>query len=139
MKSRIFTTLSSLTLLAAATAFAQSGSVMHADIPFEFSVGKTVLPAGHYDVRPNYMNGILFLGCRECKAEAMVQTIGTQSMSMQTSGKLIFHRYGDQYFLSTVWSPGSDQGSGVRETNAERKMTRNGSPAVAAVIEMTRR
>ncbi len=140
MKSRIFFTLSSLTLLTAAAALAQSGSVMHADIPFEFHVGKTVLPAGHYDIRPNYLQGILFLKCAECsQAGALVRTTGTEAATLPKTGELVFHRYGEMYFLSRVWSPGYHQGSELPPSKSEREFLRGGSSGLAADIAILAR
>ena len=48
MRTRSFATLGTLALLAAASAFGQQR--LRADIPFEFNVAGTVLPAGNYEV-----------------------------------------------------------------------------------------
>jgi hypothetical protein len=47
MRIRSFTTLSTLALLAAASAYGQQA--LRVDIPFEFTVARTVMPAGHCD------------------------------------------------------------------------------------------
>ena len=59
----------------------------------------------------------------------------------QTNGKLEFQRYGNTYFLSTIWLPGQSNGRELWETAAEKKLARqstqpgilrSGTVAVAA-------
>ena len=72
MRNRCFATLGLLTLLATTSAFGQ----LQADIPFEFHVGATVMPAGQYYVGQPSDNHrqLLSLDCYECQAKMMVQT-----------------------------------------------------------------
>jgi hypothetical protein len=42
----------------------------------------------------------------------------------QEKTKLVFHKYGDQYFLSQIWSVGSNTGREVAETQREHKVRR---------------
>jgi hypothetical protein len=134
MKSRIFATIGSLTLLTAA-AFAQS-RVAQYDIPFAFQVGTTVLPAGHYDVHAQAAQGALSIRCFDCKAGVMVLTNAISAADMSGKTVLVFHRYGERYFLSAAWTSGYDQGRGLRKSKAERELARDvaqDSPVTVAV------
>jgi hypothetical protein len=139
MKNRVLTTFASLALLSGAAAFAQSGTLMHANIPFEFRVGTTVLPPGDYNVRPAMLTGVLSIRCFGCKASAMIQTAQIGGSKMQETGKLVFHRYGSTYFLSEVWTPGYSTGRVLPKTKGERELARNSSPAGNAQITLARR
>jgi hypothetical protein len=136
MKSLVFATLSSLTLLTAA--FAQSG-VLVADIPFEFRVGTTLLPAGHYSVHPQASTHILSIQCFECNAAAMILTNGVEARKMPVTAKLVFNRYGNKYFLATVWTPGNPTGRELPKSAAEREVARNGSVDPPVQVALYRR
>ena len=138
MKNRILATLSSLTLLTAAAAFAQSGAVMQFDVPFEFRVGTTILPAGHYHVG-EAGGHVLSIRCFACKAGAMIQTEGVEARKMPETGKLVFNRYNQTYFLSSVWTPGESQGRQLHKSAAERELALNGSPATPVQVVLARR
>jgi len=137
MKSLVFTTLSSLTLLTAA-AFAQSGG-WQIDIPFEFRVGETLLPAGHYSVHPEVMTKVLAIQCFECKASAMILTNGVEAPKVPETAKLVFNRYGNKYFLATVWTPGYSTGRQLPKSAAEREVARNGSAGPPVQVALARR
>jgi hypothetical protein len=50
----------------------------------------------------------------------------------QEIGKLVFHRYGDRYFLSEVWNP--DRGSQLPASAQERKLAQTVREAQATRI-----
>jgi hypothetical protein len=128
MKKRIFATLSSFALLTAAAAFAQNGTTMQVDIPFEFRVAANILPAGPYTVRVQPASGLVSLQSMEREAAAMILTHGVGGgYKIPEKGSLVFHRYGDTYFLSRVWSGGYATGRELPTSKAERELAANGS------------
>jgi hypothetical protein len=139
MKRRFFATLSSLTLFTAAGAFAQSTQVLKADIPFEFHVGGKTLPAGTYHVRPQIQPGILSIRSAEGEDGAVVQTNGGGSRRDLDTGKLVFTRYEDTYFLSMVWTPGYEQGRELPKSKMERELAREKPTAAMVRIVLTQR
>ena len=44
-----------------------------------------------------------------------------ESSMAQEKTKLVFHRYGDQYFLSQVWGEGNNRGTELRKLSANPK------------------
>ena len=48
---------------------------------------------------------------------------------MSDATKLVFHRYGDQYFLAEFWNLGSTTGYEFRRSKAEREIARSASAA----------
>jgi hypothetical protein len=128
MKTRIFATLSSFALLTAAAAFAQNGVPMKVDIPFEFRVANTIMPAGSYDVRVQLASGLVSLQSMERNAAAMILTNGVGGgRDIPEKSSLVFHRYGNTYFLSRVWSHGYAIGRELPTSKAERELAANGS------------
>lgn len=72
-------------------------------VPFDFVVNGKVLPAATYTIReslPDDKSSIAFLG-DGAGALAIASEIDTNV----TGNRLIFHRIGDEYFLSDVVSP----------------------------------
>jgi hypothetical protein len=127
MKNRAFATLGTLALLAAGTAFGQGKLV--ADIPFEFSLSRTVLPAGQYDVTAAH--GVLTLHCYASGTGALATVTDLGLPSSQAKERvLVFNKYGDKYFLAEVWpAPGTTDGAAVPQSKAEREIARGASVA----------
>ena len=82
MKNRIFATLSSLTLLTTAAAFAQGNPALEADIPFAFHIGEQTLPAGEYSIARGRDPSVLSISDR--KGHAMV-TLVMQAVRWRTN------------------------------------------------------
>ena len=139
MKTQIFATLSSLTLLTAAAAFAQSDAVMKADIPFAFHIGAKILPAGHYEVHPQIIPGVVLIRCLECKVSAMIQVLPVLARKTPGAATLMFNRYDETYFLSSVWIPGYPQGGEVRKSKVELEFARKSSMAAPAEVALVRK
>jgi hypothetical protein len=92
------------TLLATASLMAHTGasaqSKLQATIPFDFTVGNNKLPAGTYVINHIQPQEIL-MSCEQKHKSVFVLLTSTDEVR-QNPDKLIFNRYGDQYFLSEV-------------------------------------
>ena len=117
MKAQIIRTLS-VSLLAAASVFAQGSQILTVQIPFGFHVGKSILPAGGYIVDTT-MQGVLRLKSHDSKSSVMVLTHGVEKFKATDDGWLIFNKYRDEYFLSQAWKPGNHTGSELTKTKHE--------------------
>ncbi|MGO9240586.1 MAG: hypothetical protein ACLQBJ_07215 [Bryobacteraceae bacterium] len=141
MKNKAFATLGLLTLLATVSAFGQSGPT--ANIPFEFHVGNTVMPAGQYEVLQNAyrMPDVLVLQCGAGKSLVTVSILTHKvgNYEARNEGKLVFNKYGETYFLSAVW-PASGAGSALPTSKSERETTlRAALPPTTQVVLLARR
>ncbi|HJX92527.1 MAG TPA: hypothetical protein VJ372_18650 [Pyrinomonadaceae bacterium] len=47
-------------------------------------------------------------------------TLVAQVLTPKNESTLVFHRYGDQYFLEQIWRDGEQEGTQVPETRSER-------------------
>jgi hypothetical protein len=131
MKKQMVKSLTMLTLivtvaLATAVVSANAQSVkVKAEIPFEFIVGDQTLPAGSYAVRPATNSGIaLMIQNSEASISTVRLTNTITPKKKNLRARLVFHRYGQNYFLSEVWEGGESTGRQLRESKQERAMRR---------------
>src|SRR5271169_5105493 len=93
-----------------------------ADVPFAFSVAGQSLPAGHYIVAAVGDNIRIF----NSQTNGLYIPTHGATRSASDGTKLVFHRYGDSYFLSEVWVTGNTTGRELFRSRAERELaTRN--------------
>jgi hypothetical protein len=114
-----------LLLLMAAPAVAQSTDLV-AEIPFDFTVCREQMPAGKYHVRPitSANRNLLIVRSEDNRSVEIICTQDVQSEKAAATGKLIFNRYGDQYFLSEMWMPGLKTGSQLVKSEKEEALLR---------------
>ena len=122
----IFAAVVLICLFAVSSAKAQSTNrlVLHADIPFEFTVGKVTLPAGEYTVRNvSDSSDILQLRSADGQAGVLVQMNSIYGKADQ-SAKLIFSRYGNHHFFAQAWMPATRTGLEASKSGAQRAIER---------------
>jgi hypothetical protein len=128
MRKQILKSFTMLVLIVAvsfmasvASANGQSSCMIVADIPFDFNVGGKVLTAGEYTVKAFTANGdALAISNYESKTDAIRLTLSIQGSKVPEQAKLVFHRYGQRYFLSEVWSSGERTGRQLLKSREER-------------------
>ena len=103
----------------AGTSFAQSNGVQ-AKVPFDFTVGKNLLPAGTYTVKSE-SNGLLVIKNHD-KPLTVLTIAQPDGNKSPNGGKMIFHKYGDQYFLSEILCNSADMNFSVRPSKAEKRV-----------------
>ena len=103
-----FTMLMLVVALALATAVAsanaQSANRIAADIPFDFSVGYKIMPAGGYTVKPVSASNALMIQTADGTMAAVRLSDETERVKNIPQARLVFHRYGERYFLAEVWN-----------------------------------
>ena len=130
MKKNTYTVIAMIVLVGSMAVAAQaqtSGRTqLIANIPFGFSVGGKTLPAGEYTVRqvnPASDHAVLQLRSKDGSAGAMVQ-MNSVIGKAQENAKLIFNRYGNQYFFAQAWVDGETTGLQATKSRAERNIER---------------
>ena len=104
------------------SAQAQQSEKLSVTIPFDYYAGGKVLPAGDYIVSDGIATGVVMLRSRTQGQAVMLPTHNVASARPQNNAKLIFHRYGNRYFLSEIWSEaGSVQGYQLSPSRTERE------------------
>jgi hypothetical protein len=104
MSKQVYKTIVPLSfsaLLLASMVYAQYGRVV-ANIPFDFTVGKTTLPSGEYTVTPTHASHVL-IQSKDNRHSAIAATMRVESGNVQDGAKLVFNRYGDRHFLAKIW------------------------------------
>jgi hypothetical protein len=74
------------------------------DIPFAFVAGGVHLPAGQYLVHHPGDPYLIVMEKDDGRARAMVYVHPSATDLNGSTTKLVFNKYGDQYFLSQVWT-----------------------------------
>jgi hypothetical protein len=131
MLSRFIPLTAAAAIFAAAPVSAQDVDLV-ARVPFEFMVGTTTLPRDTYQL--SQLNGHAeMLLVRGERKGVFVRTEEVRSQR-PASPSLLFHRYGDQYFLREVRLDGNAR-LDLRETNAERDAAERRTERAAAVMQ----
>ena len=120
--------VSMFTLCAAvASANAQLSIPIRAKIPFDFSVGDKKLAAGEYTF--SRLSGIadnrtMLVRSEDSSIRMFQSTLVAQVLTPKNESILVFHKYGDQYFLEQIWTSGEQEGTQLSESRSERTIRR---------------
>jgi hypothetical protein len=105
-------------------AVAQDTSVrLVANVPFDFRTGSEIMPAGKYDIRALSDHVLLLREITQNRSQILM-AIGSTTMKPTGKGSLVFHRYGNKYFLHQIWSPGATNGFELPKSHAEKETVR---------------
>ena len=126
MARRILKSVTMLMLLltmalvtAVATANGQSQHRVIASVPFEFIVGDKTLAAADY--RIDTVGEALAISSANAK-NSVIRLANELTPEGRKSARLVFHRYGNTYFLSDVWEGGDRIGRRLVQSQQERAM-----------------
>ena len=123
---------------AVATANAQSRR-SKADVPFEFVAANRTLPAGQYDIADSTLAGeVVKISARQKDARVFAMTVRLSSKAANDQGKLVFHRYGNRYFLAEIWTGGDREGQKLMKSR-EEKSIENELAIISSKIELPKR
>jgi hypothetical protein len=122
-------------LLVAACASAQSLKVS-ANVPFNFVVDKATLPAGAYSIDAISSSGskTLLIQNRDARIQMVTLPNSAESLHPSSSTCLVFHRYGDRYFLAQIWVAGNNSGRQFRMSRHETEVATNTQPAQDVIV-----
>jgi hypothetical protein len=110
-------------------------STARAEVPFDFRMGQSVMPAGTYLIQSS---GALLTVREESgtRKSAMQLTLPTSRAQVSSQPKLEFHRYGSDYFLAAVWSQQSHEGRVLPKTKLEQELSRHSQFLQTASISL---
>ena len=130
-----------LTIVFGAAAVSTKGQSIRrvdAHIPFEFVVGDKTLAAGEYSVATVTQDGAA-LAIRNANTSVSVMRLSNsmETRRSDTRTRLVFHRYGQTYFLAEVWPGGDTTGRQLLRSKSERaiqrELARVGAPSYERV------
>jgi hypothetical protein len=131
MKTKVIALLAVMVGLAVGVASAQSTQPLTFKTPVPFVVGDQLMPAGEYTVRDvsiSMTSGFLSFRSADGDGIVVVRSIPIEKLDYETRHKLIFHRYGSQYYVSEIWTPGYRTGRIIMQHPSELKLAKNAEP-----------
>jgi hypothetical protein len=118
-----------------AKAQAQIIGNLAADIPFQFEVGNTTLPAGKYII--HQLEGsdltMMEISSADGKLSALFDVESEEAKAVPEKTELIFNKYGDRYFLSEMFDEGNADGNRLFESRDEKQASKENGADVAHV------
>jgi hypothetical protein len=102
MKRNLFGILTTLTLALSISVPLSAQTIAKATVPFDFTVGQTQMPAGTYEISPLSHSAIVIRGNKTAKSVLSLFN-SEEPKRADNTAKLVFHKYGDRYFLSQVF------------------------------------
>lgn len=127
--------------LAATPTKAQSATGVRAHVPFDFTVGDKTLSAGRVTVHGADTSnaGPLSITNYEKGQSTFRMSRLLRGPHTPEQGKLVFHKYGNQYFLAEVWIPGFQvlelaKSQSERAIERETRLSKNSKPELLSVL-----
>jgi len=113
-----------LVLLTFSSALGQSDRQTIIHIPFNFSVGEKAFPAGKYVIGRVWKDkdAVWLVQRKDNVGKAMLLTRPVRANETQQETRLVFHQYGDLYFLSEIWTAGDSTGREVQMSDREKAL-----------------
>jgi hypothetical protein len=133
MDTRLLTTplasASFIVLLSAAPIHAEAAQV-GCQIPFSFIVHGTTLPAGTYQASVDAAQGLIAIRGYHTAVFTIVNYVESRD---EKNPMLVFHRYGDQYYLREIWLGGRSGRELLRNgpKGEPARTAKDGAPGVA--------
>ncbi len=132
MKNQVSRILSfGIALAAVVSVHAQSG--VRAAVPFEFYVGSSAMPAGAYMVDEYSSGAVARISLMKGSAAKTITTMHLIGKKMDEPARLVFHRYGEEYFLAQIWTGEGSIGQALPSSQREKELAQSGSSTLAMI------
>jgi hypothetical protein len=133
-KQILFPLLTMVLLMAAGSANAQLGSSqeVRANVPFDYKVGNATMIAGNCSIRAAGTAGAVAIRCDGSEAKLALSRRVEGKPASET--KLVFHKYGDQYFLAQIWIEGDSDGVQLPATRTEKELMSKVTPDSVVIL-----
>lgn len=108
------------------------------NIPFDFTVTGKKLPAGTYWVKraqDTTGDAVLQVTTPDGRSSVNRFSIPIVTFKSKNRGEVIFHRYGNEYFLAEVWPAGGGTGRAFPKTHAERELEKKANDNVVGAVK----
>jgi hypothetical protein len=134
MKSRVTSILNIGIALVAVTAVQAQDKTVKANVPFSFYMGGSAMPQGAYRVDEVSHGAVVCM-----RSKAVTKAVTTHELAGKKQiepARLVFHRYGDSYFLAEIWTGDTSVGEGLAASPREKELAQNGAAPTLAVIRL---
>lgn len=115
-------TLGLMGLLTVGAAAADLQGNLRVHIPFSFSAGSVLLPAGEYSIERSAIPDTLQFRDVATGNSIFVRILCPAQGPTSEPARLTFNKYGEHYFLAKIWDRGTGTGVMLPKTKAEREM-----------------
>jgi hypothetical protein len=128
--------ITTVLLLSAVSVYvqAQERPLLTATVPFAFTVENSNLPAGAYTVSILLPYNMIKVQSADGRKATMIFAIPSRESGASKQAKLVFHRFGNEYFLAQVWEQGSNVHRDLRRGNRARELARSRDRIESATI-----
>ncbi len=127
MNKVIFHVVKALSLCATLWVSSVSAQVNHmlvVNVPFDFTAIDKQFSAGTYTLTSATLQSPIFIRGSASGSPALILPQPAQAAKTPTDAKLIFHRYGNRYFLRNIWYPGTEYGRELSVSTVEQQFAR---------------
>jgi len=108
--------------LIAAAQLRQSERIV-TQVPFRFTVGNVAIPAGECSVQLADQKGwVLTVSNRDAKIALFTHTVPNAARKIAPASALVFHKYGDRYFLVALRVSDSRAVYEFRQSKLEKEL-----------------
>jgi hypothetical protein len=138
MKKKLLLFAAAFALAVTTVASAQTIKVK-VKVPFSFIVNRATLPAGEYLVQSVDDEGrVLAIRDLDTNTTNLVVFNSCTSLASASQTKLIFHRYGERYFLNQIWIEGNNSGHELSPGPREKEVAKDFSVRELVLIAAQR-
>jgi hypothetical protein len=139
LKKKILSIVAALTLIVSVSivGFAGLSGTVSANIPFDFTVGNKEFKAGKYSVERLFAsNSSDTLIIRSADSGDVANfNVNRVSGKGNSQARLVFRRYGNQYFLGQIFDGQSTEGFGLLKSKSERELAKKRDTITQNAVE----
>ena len=134
MKTKTIAILA-LIVFAVGVSAAQSTEPVNFRTPFAFVVGDQPVPAGEYTARVVSAPGMLLFRSMDGNVNLFITSMPIEKQEVADKYMLVFHRYGDHYYVSEIWTPGYRIGRVMMQHPTELELAAKQEPQHVIVCQ----
>ena len=135
----ILIAIAAFTTVLSTSAFGQAGKTANANVTFDFQIGDRFYPAGNYRIESISRQSDNILRIRSLgganKNQLIVSTLANAGKAQ--TPRLVFHKYGETYFLSEIFLDTEQWGYSIRRSRRQRKSEKNLALASLKKVEVS--
>jgi len=110
-------------------------------VPFAFSLDQKSMPAGTYEISSQGNKALVVRNLDTRQARLVIESMHVEASQASDAphAKLVFCKYGDQYFLAQIWDGQNRTGIAFPESKREKELqmaSSNASQPEVVVIAM---
>jgi len=103
-----------------------AGGSIRVTIPFDFNVRGKTLSSGKYEIRRigDEPDDLLVYNIANHQ-HAIIESEPVEATKAPKRSEVVFHEYGDTYFLAEIWTGGEETGRELIPSRDEKRLERN--------------